>query len=161
MLFRSGQLSASLGGTSDHWLLLHLETLLTPKAFLHPEEVGKLEWSDTPAKVHIAEARLSLYDSSPAARYQAGKGPKPDPGLLRVFLWSKDREVYTRAFKWSLNLVPINQSGIPGDVNSTSMFIPEVMGYEWVEHFIHVLCEGSHEDRRESWRFLISGLVPK
>ena len=158
---RVGQLSSSDGGTSDHWLLLHLETLLTPKAFLHPKEVGKLEWSDTPVKVHIAKARLSLYDSSPAARYEAAKGPKPDPALLRVFLWSKDREVYTRAFKWSLDLVPISQSGIPGDANSTSMFIPEGMGYESVEHFIHVLCEGSHEDRSESWRFLRSGLVSK
>jgi hypothetical protein len=41
------------------------------------------------------------------------------------------------------------------------MFIPESMGYEWVEHFIHVLCKGDYFERLASWRFLISGLVPK
>ena len=158
---RVGELSAAQGGTSDHWALLHLEILLTPKTFLLPEEMGRLKWSDTPAKVHIAKARLSLYGSSAAAGHEAGKGPKPDPGLLRVFLWSKDREVYTCAFQWSLDLVPISQSGISGNANSTNMFIPEVMGYEWVEHFIHMLCKGSYEDRRKSWWFLVSYLVPK
>ena len=145
----------------DHWLLLHLDTLLTPKSYLLPEEVGMLEWSDTPAKVHIAEARLDLYDSSAAAGHEAGNVPKPDPGLLRMFLWSKDHWVCRRAFKWSLDLLPISHSGTPGDANSTSMFIPEAMGYEWVEHFIRVLCKGSYWVRDLSWKFLISHLVPK
>ena len=145
----------------DHWLLLHLDTLLTPKRYLLPEEVGMLEWSDTPAKVHIAKARLYLYDSSAAAGHEVGEVPKPDPGLLRVFLWSKDHSVCTHAFKWSLDLVPVSQSGAPGDANSTSVFIPEAMGYEWVEHFIHVLCNGSYGYRGASWSFLISKLVPK
>ena len=151
----------SQGHSLDHWLLLHLGTLLTPKSFLLPEEVGKLEWSDTPAKVHIARARLSLYGSAAKAGHEAGKVPKPDPRLLRVFLWSKDHEVCTRAFKWSLDLVPISQSGTPGDVNNTNIFIPEAMGYEWVEHFIHLLCKGDHLNQYSSWSFLISNLVPK
>jgi hypothetical protein len=145
----------------DHWVLLHLDTLLAPKSYLLAEEVRKLEWSDTPEKVHIAKTRLALYDSLTDARHEAGKGPKPDPGLLRVFLWSKNHEVCTRAFNWCLNLVPINQSGPPGGANSTSLFIPEAMGYEWVEHFIHVLCKGYYWERVASWRFLISGLVLK
>ena len=148
-------------GNSDYWVLLHLDTLLAPISYLLPEEVGKLEWSDTPAKVHIAKARLSLFGSLADEEHEAGKGPEPDPGLLRVFLWSKDHEVCTRAFKWCLSLVPISQSGTPEDANSTSMFIPEAMGYEWVEHFIHVLCKGSYWDRGSLWMFLISDLVPK
>ena len=164
----SGSISMRVGDrhitqlvNSDHWVLLHLDTLLTPKAFLLSEEVGKLEWSDTPAKVHIAKARLSMYDAFSDAGHEAGEGSKPDPGLLRLFLWSKDHGVCTRAFKWSLDLVPISQSGIPGDANSTNTFIPEAMGYEWVEHFIHVLCKGAYEDRGLSWRLLVSDLVPK
>ena len=144
---------------ADYWALLHLETLLTPKQYLLPEEVGQLEWSDIPEKVHIAKARLDLYDSLADAGNEAGQGPSSDPGLLRVFLWSKDHGVCTRAFKWCLDLVPISQPGTPGDPNSTSMFIPETMGYEWVEHFIHVLCKSGK--RAPSWRFLVSHLVPK
>jgi len=145
----------------DHWVLLHLDTLLAPKPYLLLEEVGKLEWSDTPESEHIAKARLDLYDSLAIAGHEADKGPEPDPRLLRVFLWSKNYEVCTRAFMWCLDLVPISQSGAPGDANSTRMFIPETMGYEWVEHFIHVLCKCTCEERSTSWRLLISGLVPK
>jgi hypothetical protein len=111
--------------------------------------------------VHIAKARLALYDTLENAEHEGAKRPKPDPALLRVFLWSKDRGVCTHAFKWCLNLVPIGQYGTLGDANSTRMFIPETMGYEWVEHFIHVLCKGHYWERFPSWRFLISGLVPK
>ena len=139
----------------DPWVLLHLETLLAPKSYLVPEELGKLEWSYTLEKVYIARARLDLYDSL------AGKGPKPDPGLLRVFLWSQDNGVCTRAFTWSLDLLPISRPGTPGGENSTSMFIPETLGYEWAEHFIRVLCKGIYWEMDRSWRFLLSGLVPK
>ena len=145
-------------GMIDPWVLLHLDTLLVPESYLFPEEVGKLEWSDTPEKVHIARARLDLYDSSADG---AGKGPKPDLGLLRVFLWSKDYGLCTRAFRWFLDLVSISRSGTPGDVNSTKVFTPEIMGYPCVEHFIQVLCKVRHWDRAVSWRFLISALVPK
>ena len=143
----------------DHWVLLHLDTLLSPEPYLLPKEVEELEWSDTPEKVHIARSRLDFYDSLADAEHEAGKGPKPDPGLLRVFLWSKDHGVCTRAFKWCLDLVPISQPSTPGDANTTRMFIPETMGYEWVEHFTHVLCKSG--ERATSWRFLISYLVPK
>jgi len=145
----------------DHWVLLHLDTLLDSQPYLLQEEVGKLEWSDTPEKVHIAKARLELYDSLANAAHTGARGPKLDPGLLRVFLWSKDRGVCTHAFKWCLALVPNSQSGPPGDANSTRVFIPELMGYEWVEHLIHVLCKGRYWERVTSWRFLISDLVPK
>jgi hypothetical protein len=117
----------------------------------------KLEWPDTPEKVHIANARLDLYDTD--AGHEGAN--KPDPELLRVFIWSKNHGVCTRTFKWCLDLVPISQSGTPGGANSTSMFNPEAMGYEWVEHFIHVLCKDEHLERVRSWRFLLSCLVPK
>jgi hypothetical protein len=94
-------------------------------------------------------------------RHEGAKGRKPDPALLRVFLWSKDHDICTRSFKWCLDLVPISQSGTPGDANTTRMFIPETMGYEWVEHFIRVLCKGGHWQRLVSWKFLLSGLVRK
>ena len=149
-----------LGGI-DHWVLLHLDTLLAPKPYLLPEKVAKLKWSDTPEKVHIAKARLDLYDSLAEAGHEAGKGPKPDPGLLRVFLWSKDYGVCTRAFKWILDLLPVSQPDTPGGENSTSMFIPDTLGYEWVEHFIHVLCNREYWKMGTSWWFLLLGLVPK
>jgi hypothetical protein len=145
----------------DDWVLLHLSTLLAPKPYFRPEDVRKLEWSDTPEKVHIATARLDLYDSLARAGHEAGEGPKPDPGLLRVFLWSTDREVCTRAFRWYLDLVLIHQSGSPGGANSSSMFIPESIGDGWVEHFIHVLSKGTYWVRVRPWGFLKSALVPK
>ena len=123
--------------------------------------VQKLKWSDILEKVYIANARLDLYDSLAGTEHGVGSGPDPDPGLLKVFLWSKDRGVCTRVFKWCFNLVSISQSGAPGGANSTSRFIPETLGYEWVEHFIHVLCNGDDWERVTSWRFLISDLVPK
>jgi hypothetical protein len=132
----------------DLWVLLHLDTLLAPKPYILPAEMGKLKWSDAPEQVHIAKARLALYDSLADAGNEGAKGHKPDPELLRVFLWSKDRGVCTHAFKWCLDLVPISQSGTPGSANSTSMFIPESMGYEWVEHFIHMLCKGEYWEER-------------
>ena len=131
----------------DHWILLHLDTLLFAHPYLLPEARG-LKWSDTRENVYIAKARLDLYDSL-AKTGDGANGPKPDPEILRAFLWSKDYELCTRAFNWCLDLVTI------------SMFIPETMGYEWVEHFIHVLCEGSYTRRAISWELLISGLDPR
>ena len=144
----------------DHWVLLHLDTLLPPQPYLPPEDVRKLEWSDTSEKVHIATARLDLYDSLAKAEHGGAKAAKPDPELLRVFLWSRDYGVCTRAFIWCLDLVPISQSA-PRDANSTTMSIPETMGYEWVTHFIQVLYKGEDRARAASWEFLIARLVPK
>ena len=145
----------------DHWVLLHLDTLLATQLYLPPEEVKGLRWSDTPEKVHIASARLDLYDSSAEAGREGPFGPKPDPELLRVFLWSEDRLVCMRTFKWCLDLASISQPDTRGDANSTPMFIPETLGYELVEHITHVLCQGRYWKRYKSWNFLFSYLVPK
>ena len=145
----------------DRWILLHMDTLFPPQPYLPLEDVKKLRWSDTPEKVHIASARLDLYDSLAKAVHEGTKAYKPDPELLRVFLWSKDHGVCTRAFNWCLDLVPISQSGTSGDANSTKMFIPETLGYEWVVHFTHVLCKAGYWRRAVSWECLTSRLVPK
>ena len=145
----------------DYWVLLHLETLLPPQPFLPPEDVKKLEWSDTPEEVYISSARLDLYDSLAKTEHEGAIGLKPDPELLRVFLRSNDHGVCTRAFNWCLDLVPISQFGTPGDANSTRIFIPETMGYGWAAHFIHVLCKGEYMENIASWEFLKSRLVPK
>ncbi len=145
----------------DRWVLLHLDTLLATQLYLPPEEVRWLKWSDTPEKVHIAMARLDLYDSSAEAGHQAANGSKPDLELLRVFLWSQDFLVFRRAFKWALDVASTSQPATHGDVNSTPMFIPETMRYEWLEHFVHVLCNGDYRQRLRSWEFLRLHLVPK
>jgi hypothetical protein len=145
----------------DHWVLLHLDTLLAPQSYLLPEEMKELKWSDIPTKVHIAKARLDLYDFLAKADDEGIKGPRPVPELLRVFLWSKDHGVCTHASRWCLDLVPTIQPGTLGDGDSTEMFIPETMGYAWVEHFIHVLCKGQYKERIKSREFLISHLIPK
>jgi len=142
----------------DPWILLHLDTLIPPQPYLRREDVKKLKWSDTSAKVYIASARLDLYDSS---MHDGATGPKPDPELLRVFLWSRDHGICSRAFRWCLALVPISRSDTPGNANGTRMFIPEAMGYEWVAHFISVLCECNCWDRCTSLDILLSNLIPK
>jgi hypothetical protein len=144
----------------DHWVLLHLDTLLSPQPYLLPDEVKNLKWSDTPDKVFIAGARLDLYDSLANAQYERAQGPRPDPDLLRLFLWSKDYAVCTRAFKWCIDLYLISPPDILGDADSTRVFIPRAMGSHWVEHFIQVLCEGDHLTGAPSM-FLMSHLVPK
>ena len=96
-----------------------------------------------------------------SANHEVANGPMPDPALLRVFLRSKDSDVGTQAFKWCIELTPISRPSSHGDGDSTGVFIPQPMGYEWVEHFIHVLCTGNSMDRVGSWGFLESHLVPK
>jgi hypothetical protein len=145
----------------DYWVLLHLDTLLTPQPYILREEKQGLNWSDTPEKVHIANARLNLYDSLAMVEHERAKGPTPEPELLRVFLWSKDFWICTRAFKWCVELAHISQPGAPGDSDSVGVFIPETMGYEWVEHFVHVICKVDDGDVIRSWRFLKFLLVPK
>ena len=146
---------------ADHWVLLHLDTLLPPQPHLPPEDVKMLEWSDTPAKVHIANARLNLYDSLARAEHEGPKGPMPDPKLLKVFLWSKDRDVCSRAFRWCLDLIAIHPSDTSGGANGTMVFPPETMGYEWVSHLVHLICKGGNWETASSWRLLIFSLVPK
>ena len=143
----------------DHWILLHLGTLFPPRSYLPSEAVEKLEWSDTPEKVHIANARLDLYDSLTKAGHEGAEVPEPDPELLRVFLWSDDHGVCTRAFNWCLDLVPTSMPGPPGQANSAKML--ETMGPKWVAHFIHVLCQSEYSRRAVSWECLISHLAPK
>ena len=145
----------------DNWILLHLGTLFPQGSYLTPQDVKKLKWSDTPTKVHIASARLDLYDSWAKAEYKGAELPKPDPELLRVFLWSNDHGVCTRAFNWCLDMIPTSQSGSPEEANSAEMFIPAKMGGDWVAHFIHVLCKSEYSTRAVSWEFLISHLDPK
>src|SRR5258706_7016356 len=150
----------STNDLTDYWALLHLDTVLPPQPYLPPEDVKMLEWSDAPVEVHIASARLDLYDSLAKAVHEGAKVPKPDPELLKVFLWSKDYGVCTRAFNWCLDLGLISQSDTPGDANSTRMFIPETMRNGWVAHFIYVLCKGDSWGPTP-WRVLKLGLVPK
>ena len=145
----------------DDWILLHLETLLAPQSYLLPEEVKELKWSDTPEKVYIANARLAIYDSLANAEDEGAMGPKPDPELLKVLLWSEDHGVCTRAFKWCLELVANSQPTTVGDVDDNSIFTPASMGSDWVMHFIHVLCKGGYGARALSSETLISHLVPK
>ena len=145
----------------DHWVRLHLDTLLATQYYLPPEEVQWLKWSETAEALHIANARLDFYDSSAMADHEGANAVKLDPELLRVFLWSKDYRVCTRTFKQCLDLASISQLTTGGDANSTPMFIPETMGYLWAEHFVHVLCKGDPSERVRSWNFLTSNLVPK
>ena len=145
----------------DYWVLLHLDTLLAPEPYLFPEEAKKLERPDTPAKDHIANARLELYNSLANADHEGGEGHKPDPGLLRVFLWSDDYEVCTQAFKWCVELAPISRSGSPEVGDGTEVFIPATIPPRWVEHFFRVLCKDGHVGGVRSWGFLESLLYPK
>ena len=156
-----GEKDASIPLEVDHWALLHIHTLLATQLYLSPEEVKRLRWFDTPENVYIANAHLDLYDSSAEAVRERAIGPKPDPELLRVFLWSGDLLVCQRAFQWCLDLASISQPTTHGDANSTPIFIPEAMGYEWVEHFVCVLCQGGYRQWLMSWKFLFSYLVPK
>ena len=139
---------------SDPWILLHLDTLFAQSSILQSKELKMLEWADTPEQVHIAKARLSLYDPMQGEEHKDAKQLRPDPQLLKLFLRSKDYLVCTGAFKWSLDLVPI--SG-----RSAGVFIPGTMGYEWIEHLIQVFCGVCLDDRARSWELLAAHLVPK
>ena len=142
----------------NDWVLLHLDTLFSPSHIIHPNELAQLEWADTPEQVHIAKARLALYD----ALQEQGKELmqtqqfKPEPDLFKLFLWSKDYEVCTGAFKWCLNLAALNQASSNGDVDIAGMLFPGAMGYQWIEHFIQVLCGCLEHETVQSWKFLIS-----
>ena len=146
-------------GPLNCWVLLHLDTLFPHSSLLHASELEELEWADTPGQVHIAKARLSCYDSLQEDEHQETEQLRPEPHLLRLFLWSTDYSVCTSAFKWCLNLAAIDQSSSVGDIPGTGMFIPEVMGWQWIVHLGHVLCGGS--DIFRSWELLAEYLAPK
>ena len=150
-----GPISHYASGPFNPWILLHLDTRFAQASIFDPMMLGELEWIDTPELVHIAAARLALYDS-------LGEGDhrqlEPDPELLKLFLSSGDYEVCTSAFKWSLRLVGISQSNAVGGADGSNMFIPESMGDDWIEGFIQSLCAN---DMDRSWLFLAEHLVPK
>jgi len=158
VVFAPGDYTAPIVGV-DHWVLLHLDTLLAQQRYLLPEEVKELMWSDTPEKVHIAKARLDFYNSLAKGEHEEAKEREPDPDLLKLFLWSKDYEVCTRTFTRCLAVLISRPDSLAG-AEGTRVFIPETMGFEWVEHFISVLCKGDEWEREGSWVLLISHLIP-
>ena len=143
---------------SDPWIVFHLDTLFAQRSNLQSEEVGMLEWADTPEQIYIAMARLSLYDSLQGQEHEGTKELTPDPPLLEMFLRSHDYSVCAGAFKWCLNLV--REPSASGDVHRIGVFVPETMGYGWIKHLMQVLC-GSVDDMMSSWGLLAAHLVPK
>ena len=141
------------------WILLHLDTLFSQCSFLHRRELEQLEWRDTPEQVHIAMARLTLYDSLQGEEHEETKQLQPDPHLLNLFLWSKDYAVCTGAFECCLKLVTIGQ--LTGDIHGDGTFIPEIIGSQWIEHLIQVLCGPPEHQKVKSWEFLVEHFAPK
>ena len=141
------------------WILLHLDTLFSPSSILCQRDPEQLEWTDTPEQVHIAMARLALYDSLQGEEDKESKWLKPELDLLDLFLKSKDYEVCTGAFRCCLNLASQPSSAV--DTQSAGMFIPGTLGYQWIEHFIQVLCETPQYEPVRSWEFLAEHLTPK
>ena len=147
------------GPLFNPWILLHLDTLFSQSSVLYPEEPEQLEWADTPEQLHIAMARLTLYDSLQCGEDNKTKQLKPDPHLLKLLLKSRDYEVCTGAFKCCLNLA--NQPSSAGDIQSAGMFILGTLGCQWIEHLIQVLCETPWYEPFRSWKFLAEHLAPK
>ena len=141
-------------GPFDPWMLLHLETLLVRRCIVRPHELVQLDWTDTPEQVHIANARLALYDRLEG---EDTKQIEPEPQLLKIFLKSNDYVVCTGAFKWCLNLVTSSHPNAPG------IFVLEIGGCGWIdiEHLIQVLCGDFLSHRVRSWKFLAEHLFPK
>ena len=136
------------------WILFHLDTLFSQGSILHQGELEQLEWTGTPEQVHVALARLTLYDS-----LQGGEDKETKQLELKLFLKSKDYAVCTGAFKCCLNLISPPNS--PGDTHCAEMFIPETMGCQWAEDFIQVLCGTSIYESDAPWEFLTEHLAPK
>ena len=147
-------------GPFNPWILLHLDTLFSPKSILHRRVLEQLEWADTPEQVHIAKARLARYDSLQGEGYQGAEHLKPEPHFLKLIIWSKDYAVCTSAFRCCLNLAAVDQRSSTGDIHSAGMFIPEAMGRQWITHLIQVLCGPSESEVLISWKFLSDHLIP-
>ena len=147
----------SVFGPFSHWILLHLDTLLPHSSMLHAGDLEQLEWADTPGQVHIAKAQLACYGSLQEDEHSKMKQLEPEPHLLKLFVWSKDYSVCTSAFRWCLNQATIDQPSSVGDIPSTGVFSPDLMGHEWIEHLVQVLCGNAFG----SWEFLAEHLVPK
>ena len=147
----------------NDWVLLHLDTLFSPNHIIQRHELARLEWAGTCEQVHIAKARLALYD------HWQGQGKdinqtqllKPEPHLLKLFLCSNDYEVCTGAFKQCLNLATPTWASPDGNADMAGMFIPEAMGCQWIEHLVQVLCGARGHEGVKSWEFLNKNLVPR
>ena len=172
LLFRFGSLELTctlLSGPITHyahepfdpWILFHLDTLFPKQSVLSPDVLEKLEWADTRVQVHIAKARLALFDSLAGEENGETKQLSRGSRVLKMFLWSKDYVVCTGAFKKCLGLVTMSWPSAPGNVHGAEVLIPETMRYDWIEHFIWVLCRHSDDGNVKSWEFLADYLIPK
>lgn len=146
-------------GTLPPWLMLHLDTFFPQISLsqLIELDLEQLEWTGSPEQVHIAMARLACYEPLKGLDGKEAEQRKPDSYLLKLFLWSTNYAVCTRAFKCCLNLATFDQQSSAEDIHRTGVFISEVMGHQWIEHMMHVLC-GTDEG---VWEFLAQNLVPK
>ena len=145
-------------GPFDPWFLLHLDTLFSPGCTLHQRDIEQLEWTDSPEQVHIAIARLALYNSLQGEEDRETKWLKPEPDLLKLFLKSKDYAVCTGAFRCCLNLA--SRPSTSDDIQGAEIFIPGIMGSQWIEHLIGVLCLPPWY-HKEGWEFLAEHLTTK
>ena len=157
----SGAITHNAHEPFDPWILFHLDTLFPKSSVLHLEELEKLEWADTPEQVHIAKARLALYDSLKREEYIETKQLSPGSQVLKLFLWSTNYAVCTGAFKMCLNLVAMGRPTADGDAHHAEVLNPETMKYEWIEHLIQVLFGHPDDGDVRSWEFLAEHLIPK
>ena len=162
-----GPLPRIAHGPFNPWVLLHLDTLLSPSSILDKQtftyeqvqrDLEQLEWTGAPEQVHIAMSRLALYDPLQGEEDKETKKLKlnTDADLLKLLLKSNDYEVCTGAFKCCLHLA--SQPSTAGDI--AGIFISETLGCQWVENLIRVLC-GSPQHEIYSWEFLTEHLTPK
>ena len=148
-------------GPFNPWILLHLDTLFSPKSILHLRELEQLEWADTPEQVHIAKARLARYvDPLQGEGHQGAEHLEPEPHFLKLILWSKDYAICTSAFRCCLNLAAVGWPSSTGDIHSAGTFIPEAMGRQWINHLIQVLFGSSESEIVGSWKLLNEHMVP-
>ena len=148
----SGAIEYATDRPAEPWIVFHLSTLFAQSSIFPSEELEILKWADTPERIHIAKARLNLYDCLQSEGHKETKQPMPYSQVLEMFLSSKDYSVCTGAFKCWLNLVTTSEPSSSGNAQS-----PE---YSWIKNLIQVVC-GSVENRIRSWELLAEHLVPK
>ena len=146
-------------GPFNPWILLHLDTLFSPSSTLHQKDLKQIEWTGTPEEVHIAMARLALYNSLHGTEHKETRQLKPEPDVLKLFLKSNDYEVCTSVFVCCLNLA--SQLSSAGDIQSAGTFMTGTMGCQWIEHLIRVLCGTPWHETSRSWLFLTEHVTPK